>query len=849
MLKKIKRIFTLLFMIASIFTISTYLISCDNSNVVESGFNVDNVVFNDETFKYDGKEHSIKCDESTLPEGAKVQYLGNGVKKPGVYTVTAKIKYDGQVYEKTATLTIEKLESKISAPEYQEYFIYGNIGKINVEYTLENNDSNQIVEIIVKDNGEEYGPEHLYNVGEYDVEVYIKESLYYKESNHVNIKFVVKQSNFNLSYDSQYFTYDNTQKELLLTGDIPSGYTVEYENNKGTEQGKYYAKAYIKNSSNEVVETHAAVLTIENPENEEFAQYLDDFLVLYIEGDQLSSNIFFENPEDFGLEHYDAYWYTYDGISDSDIELAIEDFNELKAELEKYKEENLNFIQEVAYRKIEGFLDYYINYYSIEDVNYMQVLYVDSFGGYVADFGTYMEAYTFRNEQDVMDVISFINSTRDAFPSYVQFVADKAEAGYPLNDTTIKEMTKYLDEVLSTRNSYYLTDVLSVKIDKLDFLTDEQKSSYKSQISDGMINNFMVGVEELKNGIQNYLGLCSEDKDGYWAEYEHGQELFFLELGDLLGMDNLNPISYASELETTLKQTSKDASNALNTLIKKYSISSNDQLQKLIDSYVIYDGTPEEMLEFLYEFAKTIVPDLEVKPNITVKEMDLASAAVSNAVAYYMKSPLDSFDEEYITLNPLKLKYKNDVLGTLSHEGYPGHLYAYVHCKQLDIPNLLKIFTSTAHAEGWATYVELKLYEYAINNSTDADYKTVMKYLYASQLSSFLLETRIDIGIHYNGWDVKKVGEFLGNQGYSSDSAKEIYDLLIETPTSYAAYGYGKLTFYNLHVKAQELLGALYDEIEFNTMLLSRGWSTLDELYNTYNEYMNDKCHIYGINR
>ena len=76
---------------------------------------------------------------------------------------------------------------------------------------------------------------------------------------------------------------------------------------------------------------------------------------------------------------------------------------------------------------------------------------------------------------------------------------------------------------------------------------------------------------------------------------------------------------------------------------------------------------------------------------------------------------------------------------------------------------------------------------------------------------------------------------------------KEIYDLLIEMPSQYAAYGYGKLYFVKLHNEAQEILGVHYDEIEFNAMLHSRGWTNLGELKNTYNEYMENKCHELGI--
>jgi len=212
-----------------------------------------------------------------------------------------------------------------------------------------------------------------------------------------------------------------------------------------------------------------------------------------------------------------------------------------------------------------------------------------------------------------------------------------------------------------------------------------------------------------------------------------------------------------------------------------------------------------------------------------------------------MKSAIDNFDVEYITLNPIKLGDSNDVLGTLAHEGYPGHLYAYCFSKQLDLHELSVAMTSTAHAEGWATYVELKLYEYAYRNSTSDEEKDVIEYLILNHKSSFLLETRIDLGIHAEGWDVDQIGAFLTSLGYSSSFAGDIYKQLIEMPTTYAAYGYGKYYFMKLHDNAKAILGKYYNEIDFNTMLLSKGWTKLGELEDTYNEYMVLACHKFGI--
>ena len=41
-----------------------------------------------------------------------------------------------------------------------------------------------------------------------------------------------------------------------------------------------------------------------------------------------------------------------------------------------------------------------------DEIIYM--FYVDQFGGYVADFGTYMEAYSLRSEQEVKDIVSYV---------------------------------------------------------------------------------------------------------------------------------------------------------------------------------------------------------------------------------------------------------------------------------------------------------------------------------------------------------------------------------------------------------------------------------------------------------
>ena len=674
-----------------------------------------------------------------------------------------------------------------------------------------------------------------------------------KNSSSGSIEISSSNNNFlDVNFDDLSTDYDGTEKKIELTGSLPTGYNVEYKDNRATEVGIYEAIANIKNSSGEVIKTYRAILEICYPDNAEFETFLDNFFVTYLEGDQLSVNLFCENPSNFGLEHYDASWYSYPGmISHEDQLESVNAFKTYLNELKTFENSHLSPRQEIAYTQINDFLNYQIDYYSIEDIDYKMNHYIDQFGGYVADFGTYIEAYNLRDKRDVQDIIDYIKDTKIAFPSYVEYAKDKITKGYAYSDYTLDQMITYLDDVLSSEKGdehYYLTDVLKAKVDSVSFLTPDEASSFKNTIEQEMTNSFIYGVQELRDGLEKLKGNLSSNDEGYLAKYDNNHEVYLLELDHLLGLNDFDIDDYINQIDAALNKYSTLENNVLSKLILYYGITTIDSLEKLLNSVKICDGSPDEMLVFLKEFAKTIVPDLKSEPNITIKNMDDASAKVSNAVAYYMRSPLDNNKQEYITLNQAKLSSNiNEVLATLAHEGYPGHLYANVFAKESNIHNISKVLTSTAHAEGWATYVELKLYEYAINNASSNKEKNIYSYLYYSQLTGFLLETRLDVGIHYQGWTISDVSDYLNNLGYNGDAAKEIYQLLIETPTSYSSYGFGKLFFVSLHDEAKTILGEHYDEIEFNEMLLSKGWTSLGELEDTYKEYMIKKCHKLGI--
>ena len=847
-----KKIKLLVFLLTAMFSIIT-IAGCNDTEktVVITKELLEGLKFEDVTVDYDGEDHSIFVQD--VPEGVTVNYIGNDKSFPGTYDVIAFLVYEDLNVERHAALTINRKNPVLTVEDNQVLFIYGN--EMNPIYELDN--ESQAVEFKYYKDDVEVSHNALTTPGTYQVEVIaLKSAVYEQVSQKVTV--TTTNSKLGLSFKDKTVEYDGNEHEITLTGEGVEQYSVTYSGNFGTETGTYKALAEVRDSKGNLLETHAAVLKIVNPENEEFNEFLDKFFVEYLKEDQLSVNIFCENPKNFGLSHYDAVWYTYDNTED-EAEKAeyLEYINGLLAELEAFQNARLTKLQEIAYRNVEEILTELLASYEVENIEFMQLHYVDQFGGYVADFSTYMEAYTLYSEQEVQDIIDFINSTKNAFPSYLDYVSDRANAGFPLSDYTITKMCEYLEDVYKQKDNYYLIDFIGNKIDAVDFLGEDKKAQYKVDLENAFKDSFMEGVSELKDGLEDYKGLLAAEDEGYLSVYEGGKEYYLEELKALLGLENLDPEAYIQEVEKALSSAISDVIKTQTTIVRANNITTYGQLEEYMKNYLIYDGTPEEMMEYLKEFAKTLVPELKSQPEIYIKNMDMATAKSSSAAAYYMKSALDNTGTEDITLNPTKLGDKNNLISTLAHEGYPGHLYAYVNSKEIGLHNLNIIMTSTAHAEGWATYVSTQLYDYAIAHSSDPKFIEVMEYLKAQELSGHLFETRIDYGIHYEGWKVQEVYNIMSEYGYvygdaahyeeDMQSAKEVYYQMIEMPTTFAAYGYGKLTFLKLHNEAKEILGCYYNEVEFNTMIHSCGWVNLGELQTIYEEYMEGTCHKYGI--
>ena len=550
-----------------------------------------------------------------------------------------------------------------------------------------------------------------------------------------------------------------------------------------------------------------------------------DLALALMGNDAFAWNAFSVSPyESFGYVSYgDPSWYSYSGTrSKSEIRMVKSLFDMYYGEFSHYKQSDMKGTYAATYRSIQHILNTYRSYYGSKYAADFEILggdYISSEGGYVADFAMSFENFEFRSEKDVNTLLTVTQSTGDAFETYLDFAGDRDKAGYPLYDYTVNSMRDYLIDVYEKGDDYYLYDIADNKIEKAEFLSPEKKTEYKKSFKAAIHDEYMAGVKTLYDGLENYVGKAERATKSYLASAGAAGRAYYEWLfRQKTGITNANITSVFNEL-LTATETYKKKQDAVLAEIDALELTDKATYDEF---YAYYDESkallnltdPDEIIAYLKVAAKDIVPDLATEPDIAFKYMDDTVSEITNAVAYYMRTPIDQENSrETITLNGYQMENNpSDLLTTIAHEGYPGHLYAHVKSKESGTSLLSTCFGSLAFSEGWANYVELVLLDNIAKTSNKAAAK-YCEYKKYRTLFGYLNMVLWDMNINYFGVTADEIG----------DTA--MIEMLMEIPAVYVPYGYGMYTMYTLHENAKTALGSKYSETELNGRLLAEGFA------------------------
>ncbi|MDR0500900.1 MAG: DUF885 domain-containing protein [Coriobacteriales bacterium] len=525
--------------------------------------------------------------------------------------------------------------------------------------------------------------------------------------------------------------------------------------------------------------------------------------------DTLTFNQMISNPQDFGLQAlepkdatlgeltFDAY------LADDNYYLALIDNldalngkNSLSADAIPLTEDQQlteRIIREVIAQTIEGEYYYYYDEPLLPDM------------GIQAQLPLSLIEYNYRSIKDIDVYIALLKDTPRYFEQVINFERQRAGRGLLMSKSCYEAALANIEEFLTPveQNMIVLdfNEDLDSGVGVFASLNDEQKDDYRNQLLDAVRGPVYAAYDVLGKYVSSLKYEAATSITIY--DYASGTDYY---------RSSMKSMGFAQSPEESAILLDKYLDIFVTVMMDNPS--SFLDIPDLDISTLKQPISAKDGLEYLKTAMQENFPDIG-SINYTV---DVAPDGLTNAttLAYYRIPPVDDADDNRVFYYPQNLDSDFDLMTTLAHEGFPGHMYQTNYFSQKNPAPLRKLLGSVAYMEGYANYAENIAASYLGLSSNDRTVQMAYTdFLYA-------LHARADIGVHYQGWDVRDLEQYLAPYGYE-DAASYVYDTVLDLPMLYLPYGLGTLTFLDMREVAETELGLFFDEKEFHSVLLDAG--------------------------
>lgn len=430
--------------------------------------------------------------------------------------------------------------------------------------------------------------------------------------------------------------------------------------------------------------------------------------------------------------------------------------------------------------------------------------------------------YSFRTVEDIEIYIELLQDTPRLFEQLIAHEKEKETLQVMMPrvsmEDTIEEVKAYIGDADSHILVIAFDEILTEAVtnaresgasDGLAALSDEELQGYKERNREEIERSLVPAYEYLLTELELLLPSCKEGTR--LCDYGRGVEYYELE------MERMGFVGGAAEAAQTLDKALDDYWEILSTGDAYFGMG-----VMIPESVVQAIGdTPESYISYIQEHSsKEFAP----ASNLTY-EVKVAPEASPNdyAMAYFLLPPVDDPLKNTIVFFPRNISDDVELFSTMAHEGYPGHMYQ-IYAYSIEEPQAIcKLIGSMAYTEGWAMYAQSRALYTLDTDITGIDaYVAYEKFVYG-------LQARIDIGVNFEGWSVRDTENYLADWGYEG-IAQSLYDVSIQQPVSYLAYGLGVIEFDELRERAEQQLGADFDPVAYHHELTSMGALPFDML-------------------
>ena len=539
-----------------------------------------------------------------------------------------------------------------------------------------------------------------------------------------------------------------------------------------------------------------SVVTTPDAANLTFQQFTDEVFRQWMEEDTIDRHYTVMNPDNFGIKHDTAV------LRSATEEATIQYYKQLHAikdQLETYQ--NLSGEDQLIYDVFHSYLETELKAENL----YLYEEHLSPLTGVQSQLPIFLCEYTFSSAADVDEYLQVCSKIPKYFQEIASFEKEKSKAGLFMSDTVLDEIVAQCEQFISNAENHMLVSAFNEKVNAMA-LEDKVKKNYISQnetaVSKYIIPAYQTLISELKalKGTgTNTGGLCNFKQGKEYYEY-----LTAAATGSSLSVEEIK--------KKIVNQVYQDLSQAATLLEQDAAIAETA-------SQAVYPSAdPNEILAQLQQKITADFPELP-QTSYQVKYINPVLQDYLSP-AFYLSPPIDQTNNNviYINANP---KYDlTKLYPTIAHEGYPGHLYQIVYFRQNCTNNLRKILNFPGYTEGWAVYTEQLSYD--MMDTLSESVRAYLKYCNAATLGIHAL---MDIGIHYEGWDMQTVKSYINNYfgDVGDDMISEVYYNVVEDPANYLSYYVGYLQFLDLKKQAQTAWGSNFTNKKFHQTILDIG--------------------------
>lgn len=543
----------------------------------------------------------------------------------------------------------------------------------------------------------------------------------------------------------------------------------------------------------------------------QFDEMQRNWFVKSFENDYVNLHFSLVDPSKYGISdvevtlgdiHYD--------MTEEDQQ-AIQDLKDKLAELKKFNIEELTEDQQIMYQCMEYYLDLQLALSETEK-DYTFAFTPNS--GLNNNLVTIFTEFDFRSEQDVKDFIVLLNDTGRYIDQAIEYTRRQAEEGIVQPDHVINSVLEQVDRFTSNTDN---NEVIKVFTNAMNEMNLAGRNDYIEQVKKGVLE---VLIPAFRRVAEMYEGLKGKaTKSGALAAYGEGGKREYA----LIVKNKISTDKSISSIQTDVR---KALDKAYNAIIRNMDVD-------LTEGYGYSD--PYDIIAHLKQAMRKDYPEIP-QVDYTIAFLD-KSVTSENTSAYYLIAPADNPNKNVIKVNPTFVENDPDgICITLAHEGYPGHLYQNTYYLTNHPGNEYRYSMSfLGYAEGWAEYCEMKAYEYFLTNSKE------ITYLKQNNLFNYLLYSYVDLKVHYDGWEVSDISDFLGNYfqaSYARSIAKDVMETVIGDPGLFLPYGCGMMYMISMMEDTQKTLGNKFDLQAYNKVILDTGEAPFPVLKQQIQKYI-----------